>query len=99
MPTGCGYGNHTRIHTSSYTRNHNGTESWCREKPADARLNFCPWSAETQAARGDEPVRVWPTRLRSVLEVEANRGCWYTAAQQARPGGEVGKIEKGIGTS
>lgn len=99
MPTGCGYSNHTRRHISIHTRNHTQRGLRSPEKPADACLDFCPWPAETQATDGDEPVRVWPTRLRSVIEVEADGGGRGATPQEPRPGGEVGKVEKGIGTA
>ncbi len=94
--TGCGYSNHTRIHTSIPVTTPGGG-LWSPEKPVDAHLDFCPWPAKTQSARGDEPVRVWPARPRSVMEVEADGGGRDALPQEPRPGGEVGKVEKGIG--
>ena len=50
--------------------------------------------------RAPEPVtRVWPALRWSIMEVNANRGCRRTAAQQARPGAEIRKIEKAVGAA
>ena len=69
------------------------------QEAADPRFDFRSRPAEAQTAGVGEPVRIVSAGAGGVIEVEADRGGRDAAAQQPRPGGEVGQVKEGVGAA
>ena len=57
--------------------------------------SFGTRAAEPHAAHVDQPVRALPAGAGSICKIETQRRGRRPAAEQSRPGSEVGKIEEG----
>ncbi len=70
--------------------------SSCRKKLAELFLHHLPLPLKSIPACVDQSLRGLPKRQGRRVEMERDRGRWGAVAQEPRPGGEVGTVEKRV---
>jgi hypothetical protein len=91
QPMGTGYGYSIKSRTQGRRQGAGEADDGSGfQEFRDARFDFGPWPAEPQAAGADQPVGAVPPGAGNIRKIETQRRGRRAAAEQPRPGGEVG---------